>query len=55
MLTRGDASVKDISPKGWTPLHVSGPKLLAVEHAVAIVANRSSLLPPRVTLTFVLL
>jgi hypothetical protein len=23
MLTRGDASVKDTSPKGWTPLHVS--------------------------------
>jgi hypothetical protein len=23
MLARGDASVKDTSPKGWTPLHVS--------------------------------
>ena len=26
MLTRGDASVKDTSPKGWTPLHVSPPR-----------------------------
>jgi len=25
MLARGDASVKDTSPKGWSPLHVSSP------------------------------
>jgi hypothetical protein len=31
MLTRGEASVKDVSPKGWTPLHVSGRELLAFE------------------------
>jgi len=39
MLARGDASVKDTSPKGWTPLHVSGRKLLAFEQVGAIVAN----------------
>ena len=39
MLTRGDASVKDISPKGWTPLHVSGLMLLAFEQVRAIMAN----------------
>ena len=52
MLTRGDASTKDTSPKGWTPLHVS-PLDLCDNGQSSLIS--SSLLPLRAMWTCVLL
>jgi hypothetical protein len=52
LLSRGDASVKDTSPKGWTPLHVSR---FSVCDSGQLSLIYNSLLPPRAMWTCVLL